>query len=70
MHGAYPGNIGRGMAKLLDIVGLEDAEGIDVAPCVEDDKMGDDGLGPGLEAAVRRGSRSMLCRGCNGSRVA
>ena len=58
------------MAKVLDIVGLEDAEGVDIAPGVEDDEMGDDGLGPGLEAAVRRGSRSILCRGGNGSRVA
>ena len=58
------------MAKLLDIVGLEDAEGIDIAPGVKDDEMGDDGLSPGLEAAVRRGSRSILCREGNGSRVA
>ena len=60
MHGAYPGNIGWGVAKLPNVVGLKDAEGVDIAPGVEADEVGDESLGPGLEATIWRGSWSVF----------
>ena len=40
LNGADPGDVGGGAVEVLDVVDLEDAEGVDVAPCVEDDDVG------------------------------
>ena len=48
MRGADTGDGGERVREVLSVVGLEDAEGVDGAPCVEDDEVRDEGLGPGL----------------------
>ena len=49
---ANPGDSGWRMVKGGDVVGLEDAERVDIAPGIEDDEMGHESLGPCSEAAI------------------
>lgn len=56
LHRADPGHGGRLEVQVVGVVGLEDAEGRDHAPGVEDDEVAHEGLGPGFEAAVGWGA--------------
>lgn len=42
------------MSQCLGIVCLEDAEAIDITPCIEDDEVCEGNLRPSLKSAVRR----------------
>ena len=69
MEGADPGYLGLGEGEGGDVVGLENAEAVHVAPCVEDHEVGEEDLGPGSETAVgRRGRRGRRKRGGLGIR--
>ena len=48
LHRADPGDVCLRPVEEGDVVALEDAEAVDVAPCVEDDQVGDQHLAPGL----------------------
>ena len=47
LRGADPGYRGGRVVERADVVGLEDAEGVYIAPYVEDDEVAHNGLGPG-----------------------
>ena len=49
LHGADPGDVRGGVVESGDVVGLEDAEGVDVAPRVEDGDVAHEDLCPGVE---------------------
>lgn len=52
LDAADPGDSGWRVVKGGDVVGLEDAERVDIAPCIEDDEMGHECLGPCCKAAI------------------
>ena len=57
MDAADPGDVAGWMVQGGHVVGLEDAERVDITPYVEDHEMAHDCLRPGFEAAVRRWAR-------------
>ena len=57
LDAADPGDSGWRVVEGRDVVGLEDAERVDVAPGIEDDEMGHECLGPCCEAAIRGWAR-------------
>lgn len=62
LKGADPGDGAGVVAQGGDEVGLENPEGVYVAPSVEDYEVAHDGLRPGCDAAVWRGPGSMKMR--------
>ena len=52
MDRADPGDGGRWEGEMRLLVGLEEAEGVYVAPGVEDYDVGHEDLGPGCEASI------------------
>ena len=54
LNGANPGDGTARDAEGGDVVGLEDAEGIEISPGIEDDEVAHEHLGPGFDTAIRR----------------
>lgn len=52
LRAADPGDVGGRVAKGGDVVGLEDAKGVDVAPGVGDEQVAHDRLRPSQQAAI------------------
>ena len=57
LDAADPGDGGWRVVEGGDVVGLEDAERVDIAPGIEDHEMGHECLGPRSAAAIWRWTR-------------
>jgi hypothetical protein len=67
---ADPGHLGVvAYAKLVDVVGLEGAEGVDEAPGAEDDEVAEEGDGPGVGGVLGVCHLLVLVEGLDGGEV-
>lgn len=56
LHATNPGDCRGRFVELGCVVTLKNAKGVYVAPCVDEDEMSEDDMGPGLDTAVWRGA--------------